>query len=183
MVCPRCVSTVKHIFKRLGVEPIFVKLGTVKLTEEIPEPKLDDLDKHLQQSGFVRIDDKKGKLLEKAKTLIIQTIHHSEEFDLSVNWSSYLAEEINVEYNYLSGLFSSTEGITLEQFIIRQKMEKVKEFLIYDELSIKEMSYKLGYSSPAHLSGQFKKIIGLTPSAFKKTIESHLTRKSLDDII
>lgn len=183
MVCPRCITTVQKLMKKNGLKPISITLGTALLLEEPDQATLDELDKSLQASGFKLIDDRKSRILEKIKTLIIQNIHHTDQFDLSLNWSSYLSEELGYEYKYLSGLFSTTAGITLEQYIIRQKMEKVKEFLIYDELSVKEIAFRLGYSSMAHLSSQFKKIIGLTPTAFKKTVKSHLSRKSLDDLI
>lgn len=183
MVCPRCIIAVEKLLEENGLKHISITLGTVLLLKEPDQTTLDELDKSLQVVGFELIDDRKSRILEKMKTLIIQTIHHTDQFDLSINWSSYLSEELGYEYNYLSGLFSSTEGITLEQYIIRQKMEKVKELLIYDELSVKEIASRLGYSNMAHLSSQFKKIIGLTPTAFKKTVKPHLSRKSLDDIV
>lgn len=183
MVCPRCITTVEKLLEKNALKSISITLGTVLLIDEPDKATLDELDKSLQASGFKLIDDRKSRILEKIKTLIIQNIHHTEQFDLSLNWSSYLSGELGYEYKYLTGLFSVTEGITIEQYIIRQKMEKVKELLIYDELSVKEIAFRLGYSSMAHLSSQFKKIIGLTPTAFKKTVESYLSRKSLDDLV
>ncbi|MEQ8881097.1 MAG: AraC family transcriptional regulator [Cyclobacteriaceae bacterium] len=183
MVCPRCVSVVKQLFEEIGQEPISVALGEVELENELDADQLKQLDLLLSQNGFERIDDKKVRLLEKIKTLVIDTIHHHNPYDTHIQWSVFLSEHLNYDYNYISGLFSSMSGITLEQYIIRQKMEKVKEFLFYDELSVKEIAYKMGFSSVAHLSNQFKKVIGMSPTEFKKGMESTQSRKPLDQII
>lgn len=183
MVCPRCVMVVKQAFEQIEVEPLSVELGEVKLKSELSPYQLNKLDHLLAENGFERIDDKKVRMMEKIKTLVIDTIHHRDPYDTHIQWSSYLSEQLHYDYNYLSGLFSSMAGITLEQYIIRQKMEKVKEFLFYDELSVKEIAYKMGFSSVAHLSNQFKKIIGMSPTEFKKSIQNTQSRKSLDQII
>ncbi len=182
MVCDRCILVVKQIFNKVEINPISITLGKVQIAEQLNDEALQLLDSNLTENGFERIDDKKSKLLEQIKTTVIEAIHHHDQFDININWSHYLADKLNQEYHYLSNLFSTVIGITLEQYIIKQKIEKVKEYLFYDELSIKEISYKLGYSSVAHLSSQFKKITGFTPTAFKKMREKQ-DRKPLDNII
>jgi len=183
MVCNRCVTAVQQVFEKTGLHPEKVSLGEVSIIEEIfSENQLKQLDKELQSLGFERIDDRKARIIEGMKNKIIQLIHHSDQVDRKHNWSSILSEEMHYEYNYLSNLFSSVEGITLEQYIIRQKIERAKELLFYDELNLSEIADRLGYSSVAHLSGQFKKITGLTPSELKKSREMDKIRKSLDSI-
>ncbi|MEP3386889.1 MAG: AraC family transcriptional regulator [Reichenbachiella sp.] len=181
MVCPRCNAAVQQIFDKLEVEVESVYLGGASLVEELSKDQLSELDQLLLQSGFERIDDKKSQLLENIKTSVIDVIHHKEHFQLQVNWSDYLSEQLNQDYHYLSTLFSSISGITLEQYIIKQKIEKVKEYLIYDELSVKEIAFRLGYSSVAHLSAQFKKVTGMAPSLFKQLHHSN-GRQSIDSI-
>jgi AraC-like DNA-binding protein len=134
----------------------------------------------LKENGFELIDDKKSKLIDSIKTLIIEKIHHSGEGREVINYSDYISGKIGYDYSYLSNLFSSVEGTTIEKYIILQKIEKVKELLVYDELTLNEISYQLDYSSVQHLSSQFKKITGLTPSHFKKLKENK--RKPLDSI-
>lgn len=181
MVCQRCIMTVKSEFEKLGLHPIHISLGEVSIQEqEISNNQLKELDNVLTSLGFERIDDKKAKLIEDIKSVVIKNIHHQNKLDLKVNWSDLLKDSLGLEYNYLSGLFSSVEGITIEQYIIRQKVEKVKELLIYDELSLSEISYQLGYSSVAHISNQFKKVTGLTPSEFKKNYPN--ARKPIDKV-
>ncbi len=150
--------------------------------EQLPVDKWKTLDSALEALGFARIDDRKVRLIEGIKNKVIQLIHHSKEVDRKHNWSTVLAEEMHYEYNYLSNLFSSVEGITLEQYIIRQKIEKAKELLFYDELNLSEIASRLGYSSVAHLSAQFKKVTGMTPSELKKKRNVNEVRKSLDDV-
>lgn len=181
MVCNRCIMVVEQIFNSLDIHPVLTTLGEVKVLEPIAPEELQKLSDLLKERGFELIDDKKSLLLEKTKSAIIDMIHHHDHFELKVNWSHYLGEKLNVDYTYLSSLFSAISGITLEQYIIKQKVEKVKEYLIYDELTVKEISYKLGYSSVAHLSSQFKKITGLTPTAFKDS-RGTPDRKPLDQI-
>ena len=181
MVCDRCIKAVDDAFEKLNLHPEKVSLGEVVLKEDgIDEKVKNDLDTSLQKLGFERIDDRKGRLIEAIKNKIIKTIHHSEEIHLKFNWSDVLADELHYEYNYLSHLFSSVEGITLEQYIIRQKIERVKELLFYDELNLGQIASRLGYSSIAHLSAQFKKVTGLTPTELKKS--RVVSRKSLDNV-
>lgn len=183
MVCNRCVTAVQKVFEHNGLHPEKVALGEVSIHEDTVQPdQLMQLDTELLSLGFERIDDRKARLIEGIKNKIIQLIHRSERVDRKHNWSSILSEEMHYEYNYLSNLFSSVEGITLEQYIIRQKIEKAKELLFYDELNLSEIADRLGYSSVAHLSGQFKKITGLTPSELKKSRKIDKVRKSLDSI-
>ncbi|WOK08512.1 AraC family transcriptional regulator [Imperialibacter roseus] len=183
MVCNRCIMVVDQIFQQAGLETASISLGEVKLAaDSVSADKLSALDSLLLKHGFERIDDRKSQLLEQIKAAVIDAIHHHENFEVNINWSHYLSDKLNYDYNYLSSLFSSVTGITLEQYIIRQKVEKVKEFLFYDELSVKEIAYKLGYSSVAHLSSQFKKITGLTPTEFKESRQTDI-RTPLDNII
>lgn len=183
MVCNRCIMVVKQELERQGLHPEKVALGEVTIKEDsLSDAQQDKLDSALVDLGFERIDDRKARLIEAIKNKIIQMIHHSNKVDLKFNWSDVLAEEMHYEYNYLSNLFSSVEGVTLEQYIIRQKIEKVKELLFYDELNLSEIADKLGYSSVAHLSGQFKKITGFTPSEMKKSRNIDQNRKPLDSI-
>jgi AraC family transcriptional regulator len=183
MVCGRCIQVVKQELEALGLQPKNVSLGEVELIQEhLSQEELNQLDAALLKAGFERIDDRKSRLIETMKKKIIEMIHHSDELQLKVNWSNILSEALHYDYNYLSNLFSSVEGITLEQYIIRQKIEKVKELLFYDELTLSEIANRLGYSSVAHLSSQFKKITGFTPSELKKSRSIGLTRKSLDKI-
>jgi YesN/AraC family two-component response regulator len=181
MVCNRCVTAVQQVFENAGLHPTKVSLGEVSLQEEnLSTDQLKNLDTKLLNLGFERIDDRKARLIEGIKNKIIQLIHHTNGVNRKHNWSVILAEEMHYEYNYLSNLFSSVEGITLEQYIIKQKIEKAKELLFYDELNLSEIANKLGYSSVAHLSAQFKKITGLTPTDLKKSLIK--SRKPLDEV-
>lgn len=183
MVCSRCIMVVRQEFERQGLHPEQISLGEVSIQEDgLTDQQLDSLDSGLKTLGFERIDDRKARLIEAIKNKVIQVIHHSDQVSLRSNWSDVLAEAIHYEYNYLSSLFSSVEGITLEQYIIRQKIEKVKELLFYDELNLSEIANRLGYSSVAHLSSQFKKVTGFTPSELKKSRNLHQNRKALDSI-
>jgi AraC family transcriptional regulator len=183
MVCNRCIMAVKQVVENEGLHPEKISLGEVTLTEnQLSAAQLQHLDNQLINLGFERIDDRKARLIETMKNKIIQMIHHSDKVDLKVNWSTALSDEMHYEYNYLSNLFSSVEGITLEQYIIRQKIEKVKELLFYDELNLSQIAHRLGYSSVAHLSAQFKKVTGLTPSEMKKSRDLDHNRKPLDSV-
>lgn len=183
MVCNRCILVVEQELEKLGLHSEKVTLGEVTLKEnDLSKEQLEKLDAALVNKGFERIDDRKSRLIEVIKTKIIQRIHHGESLDRKLNWSTILSEELHLEYNYLSGLFSSVEGITLEHYIIHQKIERAKELLFYDELNLTQIADQLGYSSVAHLSAQFKKITGLTPSELKKSREMDQKRKPLDHI-
>lgn len=183
MVCNRCVMAVQQVLDKAGLQTDQVTLGEVNLKEaHLDKAKLQALDKELEALGFERIDDRKARLIESMKNKIIQLIHHQERLDRKHNWSDILAEAMHYDYNYLSNLFSSVEGVTLEQYIIRQKIEKAKELLFYDELNLSEIADRLGYSSVAHLSAQFKKITGFTPSELKQARNSEQIRKPLDQL-
>lgn len=174
---------VQQVLEKSGLHAEKVSLGEIILQENsITDETLKQLDAALQGLGFERIDDRKARIIEGIKNKIIQLIHHSDNLSRKNNWSDILADEMHYEYNYLSNLFSSVEGITLEQYIIRQKIEKAKELLFYDELTLSEIANRLGYSSVAHLSAQFKKITGLTPSELKRSREIDNTRRPLDSI-
>ena len=183
MVCNRCIAVVKQELEHQGLHPQKVSLGEVVISEDdLSEDQQNRLDAALVDHGFERIDDRKARLIESIKNKVIQLIHRADKLDLKLNWSTVLSGAMHYEYNYLSNLFSSVEGITLEQYIIRQKIEKVKELLFYDELNLSEIANKLGYSSVAHLSAQFKKVTGFTPSEMKKSRDIDQNRKPLDSI-
>ncbi len=181
MVCHRCIKVVKDELENLGVEIKSIVLGeveTVKKIEHLPLKQISDV---LTENGFELIDNSKSKIIEKVKTEIISAIQQYEDEDLTkLNFTQYLSDKINKDYNYISSLFSKTEGITIEHFIILQKIEKVKEYLKYNELTLSEIAYKLGYSSVQHLSRQFKKNTGLTASEFKNNLT--VKRKSIDSV-
>ncbi|MEO8236914.1 MAG: AraC family transcriptional regulator [Flavobacterium sp.] len=167
MVCSRCKMVVKSEFEKLGLQTISVELGEVELQNEITEIQKEVLLQNLHSLGFDLLDDKKSKTIEKIKTLIIDLVHYKNN-ELKTNLSDYLAENLNQDYNTLSNLFSEVENTTIEKYFISQKIEKVKELLIYNELSLSEIADMLNYSNVAHLSNQFKKITGFTPTSFKQ---------------
>jgi AraC family transcriptional regulator len=167
MVCNRCIMVVQQVFGSLGYPPVSISLGEVGTANPIPDDKLEKLRKELVSYGFELIDDTKSRIIEKIKNTIIQYIHYSNE-ELKVNFSGYIESHLNRDYAYLSSLFSEVEGTTIEKYIINQKIEKVKELLVYDELTLSEIACKMGYSNVAYLSSQFKKVTGLTPSHFKQ---------------
>jgi AraC-like DNA-binding protein len=180
MVCNRCIKVVQEELVGLGYKIASIELGEVILEEPLSEMDTDRIREKLTQNGFELIDDKKGLIINRIKTLIIEYIHYDREKPDYVNLSDYLAREAGYDYSYLSNLFSSVEGQTIEHYLILQKIEKVKELLVYGEMTLNEISYQLGYSSVQHLSQQFKKITGLTPSHFKKIRE--IKRKPLDKL-
>ncbi len=180
MVCNRCIKVVKEELTKLNIEIDKIELGRVYITSALTNKIKEQIKTTLSDNGFELINDKKSRLIDRIKTLIIEKIHHTDTTPEYVNSSQYISEEIGYDYSYLSKLFSSVEGITIEKFIILQKTEKVKELLMYGELSLNEISYKLGYSSIQHLSGQFKKVTGQSPSQFRKNRSN--SRKPLDNI-
>lgn len=167
MVSLRCKMVVKEELKKLHINHAIVELGTVELLSTISDLKLKKLRINLAHFGLEILDNKKNILIEKIKNVIVELIHYSDELP-HVNFSDYISEKLNVDYTYLSNCFSEVKGTTIQHFIIQHKIERVKELLLYDELNLTEISYKLNYSSVAHLSHQFKKITGLTPTYFKK---------------
>lgn len=166
MVSNRCKIAVKEALKRLGLHFIVVDLGEVDIMETISAAQREQLKLALQSSGLELMDDKRAMLIEKIKNVIIEMVHHSQEI-IKINFSDYLSEKLNHDYTYMAHLFSEIQGTTIEQFIISHKIERIKELLIYDELNITEIAWMMNYSSVAHLSNQFKKVTGLSPSHFK----------------
>ncbi len=167
MVCNRCIKVVKDEFEKMDITIEEIELGNVSVSNQLSVRQINEIKIMLAENGFELIDDKKSRLIERIKTVIIEKIHYDQNSLETINNSDYIAKELKHDYSYLSNLFSSVEGITIEKYIINQKIEKVKELLVYDELSLKEISYQLGYRSVQHLSNQFKKVTGLTPSHFK----------------
>jgi len=166
MVSNRCKMVVKDIFNQFGLHFI-VDMGVVDIMEDITEEQRDQIGIALHQTGLELMNDKKALLIEKIKKIIIEMVHYVDELP-KTNFSDYLSEKLNYDYTYLANLFSEVQGITIEKFIISHKIERVKELIIYDELNLTEIAWLMHYSSVAHLSNQFKKITGLTPSHFKK---------------
>ncbi len=158
---------VKDELKKLGLHFILVELGEVEIMEEISARQLQILNHALQASGLELIDDNKAILIERIKKVIIEMVHHTDE-TIKINFSFFLSEKLQHNYTYLSNLFSEVQGITIEQFIIQHKIERIKELIIYDELTITQIAWRMNYSSVSHLSNQFKKATGLSPSHFKK---------------
>jgi AraC-like DNA-binding protein len=179
MVSIRCKMIVKEELAHLGLHYATINLGEVDVMENITDRQREQLRKGLLKSGLELMDDKKAILIEKIKNAIVELVHYTDELP-KINFSNYLSEKLNHDYTYLANLFSETEGITIEHFIIHHKIERVKELIIYDEFSLTEIAWKLHYSSVAHLSNQFKKITGLTPSFFKTL--KHKKRINLEDV-
>jgi AraC-like DNA-binding protein len=167
MVSNRCKMAVKEQLKKLGLHFIVVDLGEVEIMETISMYQREQLKLGLLDSGLELMDDKRAMLIEKIKNVIIEMVHYADE-NIKINFSDYLREKLNHDYTYMSNLFSEVQGTTIEQFIISHKTERIKELIIYGELNITEIAWKMGYSSVAHLSSQFKKVTGLSPTHFKQ---------------
>lgn len=167
MVCNRCIQVAREELSQLGIEVVDIQLGEVKLAEKVNLIQLDQIRDVLMDRGFELLEDSNSKLIEHIKTAIIDLIHNP-EITINQNVSHYLEQRIGKDYSYLSNLFSSVENVTIERYLILQKVEKVKELLIYDELTLSEISYKLDYSSVQYLSGQFRRVTGMSPSEFRK---------------
>lgn len=167
MVSLRCKMIVRDELRNLGLHETSIELGVVEITEDLTPDLRSKLNSNLAKSGLQLLDDKKSVLINKIKTVIIEMIHYGDDIP-NVNYSDYISQKLNYDYTYLSNIFSEVKGTTIQHFIIMHKIEKVKELLLYDQLNLSEIAYKLHYSSVAHLSNQFKKITGLSPSFFKK---------------
>jgi AraC-like DNA-binding protein len=179
MVCSRCKMVVKSVFESQDINLISVELGEVELQNEINENQKSELLKNLRAVGFDLIDDRKSKTIDKIKTLIIDLVQNKNN-DLKSNLSNYISEELHQDYNTLSNLFSEVENTTIEKYFINQKIEKVKELIMYDELSLSEIAYSLNYSTVSHLSNQFKKVTGFSPTYFKNIKTNK--RKQIEDL-
>ena len=179
MVCIRCKMTVKAELEKLGIHYVSVDLGEADVKENMSKEQLHLLDTGLRKAGLEIMDDKKSILVEKIKTVIIEMVHYTDE-QIKINLSDYLSEKLSYNYTYLANLFSEVKGITIEKFYLTHKIERVKELIVYDELNLSEIADMLHYSSVAHLSNQFKKITGLSPSHFKKL--KKLRRGSLENV-
>ena len=166
MVSLRCKMLVKEELKKLGLHYILVDMGVVDIMENITTEQREQIGKALLRSGLELMDDKKAMLIERIKNVIIEMIHYDEETP-KINFSDYLSEKLNYDYTYLSNLFSENQGITIEKFVISHKIERVKELIIYDELSIKEIAWNMHYCSVSHLSNQFKTVTGFSPTHYK----------------
>ena len=180
MVCNRCIYIVEQRLSSLSIPFKKVELGEIELVQAIEEVKVSCLLSDLQLLGFELLDDRKASLISQIKSCIINYVHSEDEDTQNMKLSALLQEKLRVDYNYLSSLFSSSESITIEKYVILQRVERVKELLTYDELNVNEIAYKLSYSSVQHLSQQFKKITGLTPSQYKTSKEAE--RKPLDEV-
>jgi AraC-like DNA-binding protein len=181
MVCDRCIRVVKEELEKLRLDVRSVVLGEVVVARGRQELPMDKIRSVLEENGFELIEDRKAKTIERIKLSIVKLVHRDEEAEgKKLKYSEYLVKELALDYHYLSTLFSSVENVTIEQYIILQKIERVKELLKYGELTLKEIAYELGYSSAQHLSNQFKQVTGLTPSTFR-TMTTNL-RKPIDRV-
>jgi len=179
MVSNRCKMAVKEALKKLGLHFIVVDLGEVEIMENISAGQREQMKTALLDSGLELMDDKRAILIERIKTTIIEMVHHTDEM-IKTNFSDFLSEKLNHDYTYMANLFSEVQGTTIEHFIIAHKIERIKELIIYDELNITEIAWKMNYSSVAHLSNQFKKVTGLSPSHFKQLKDKR--RSPIEDI-
>lgn len=179
MVCSRCEMVVSTVFEKMEIPILSMQLGEVEVSKILEETEKQLLSENLRSLGFELLDDKISKTIERIKNLIIDVVHYQNE-KLKINLSSYIVEDLNQDYSALSNLFSETEGITIEHYFIAQKIERVKELLIYNELSLSEIAFQLNYSSVAHLSNQFKKTTGITPTQFKQLKDKK--RKQIDEL-
>jgi AraC-like DNA-binding protein len=179
MVSNRCKMAVKEVLKKLELHFVIVDLGEVDIMEDLSAEQREHLKIALFNEGFELMDDKKAVLIEKIKNIIIELIHHTEA-TIKTNFSDFLSDKLKYDYTYLANLFSETQGSTIEHFIIAHKVERIKELIIYDELNMTEIAWKMNYSSVAHLSNQFKKVTGLSPSHFKQLKEKR--RSPIEEI-
>ncbi|MGZ4034268.1 MAG: helix-turn-helix domain-containing protein [Bacteroidia bacterium] len=179
MVSNRCKMAVKEELKKMGLHFMVVELGEIDIMEDISDSQREELRAALLVSGLELMDDKRSILIEKIKNVIIEMVHHSDEI-IKTNFSDYLSEKLSHDYTYLANLFSEVQGTTIAQFLICHKVERIKELIIYDEMNISEIAWKMNYSSVAHLSNQFKKVTGLSPSHFKQLKDKR--RSPLEDV-
>ena len=179
MVCSRCKMVVRQQFEKAGLQPLSVELGEIELSEDPDKQTLAELDTELRHLGFEIIDDRKSRIIEHIKTAVISLVHH-QSGQLQINLSSHLSQQLHYDYGYLSNLFSEVEGSTIEKYYIAQKIEKIKELMMYDELTLSQIANQMGYSSVAYLSAQFKKQTGLTPTFYKSLKQNK--RRNIEDL-
>lgn len=179
MVCSRCKMVVKTEIEKIGLLPLSVELGEVEIEGNLSKERLASFDNALKSVGFELIDNKKSQTIEKIKNAIITLVHHSDQ-EIKTNLSAFIISQIHQDYNYLSNLFSEVEGTTIEKYFISQRIERAKELIVYDELTLSEIANQLGYSSVAYLSNQFKKTTGFTPSYFRSLKENK--RKNIEEL-
>ena len=179
MVCSRCKMLVKAELEKAGLHPLSVELGEVEIKDQPTPATLRQLDTALKTLGFEIIDNRKSRMIEQIKNAIVELVHHAEN-NLNTNLSQFISQKLNYDYNYLSNIFSEVEGLTIEKYFIAQKIEKIKELLMYDELTLSQIADKLGYSSVAYLSSQFKKETGLSPSFYKSLKQNR--RRNIEDL-
>ena len=179
MVCIRCQLVVKSVLEKLGLKYRYVKIGEADIIGDIQQEQLEQLKVNLKKAGLSLMDNRKSILVEKIKNVIIELVYYRED-QIKVNLSDYLSEKLNYDYTYLANLFSEVKGLTIEKFYLTHRIEKVKELIVYDELNLSEIAYKMHYSSVAHLSNQFKKYTGLTPTHFKNL--KNKRRETLEDV-
>jgi len=181
MVCPRCISVVTEVISKLKLPHLSVRLGEADLAKEPAKTELEQVKQLLAAHGFELLEDKKTELVERVKVVVIELIRSGEIENMQINLSEHLSEQTATDYHYLSSAFSEQEGVTIARYLVLQKIERVKELIRYNELTLSQIAYQLGYSSVAHLSAQFKQITGVTTSEFKK--ESTMPRKPLDKVL
>lgn len=179
MVSIRCKIMVKEVLKSMGLHFIVVELGEVEIMENLSDEERLELKASLLKGGLEMIDDKKAMLIERIKNVVIEFVHYTDAL-IKINFSDYLSEKLQYDYTYLANLFSDVQGTTIEQFIISHKVERIKELIIYGELNFTEIASRMNYSSVAHLSSQFKKVTGLTPTHFKQM--KNKRRSPIEDI-
>lgn len=179
MVCSRCKMVVKAQLENKGFRPLSVNLGEIEIEGDLSKAQLSALNTSLKSLGFEIIDDKKSKTIEKIKNAIVTLVHHTDH-EIKTNLSAFISSQLHQDYNYLSNLFSEVEGTTIEKYFISQRVEKAKELIMYDELTLSEIAEQLGYSSVSYLSNQFKKVTGFTPSYFK-SLKEH-KRKNIEEL-
>ncbi len=179
MVCIRCQMVVKSELEKLGLQYAYVRIGEADIIGDVQPEQLQQLKLDLKKAGLVLMDNKKSVLVEKIKSAIIELVHYTED-QIKVNLSDYLSEKLSYDYTYLANLFAEVNGLTIEKFYLTHKIERVKELIVYDELNLSEIAYKMHYSSVAHLSNQFKKYTGLTPSHFRMLKNNR--RDTLEDV-
>ncbi len=180
MVCPRCIMVINNELNSLNVTPDSIMMGEFEIKEPLDEGQLITFKNQLLKHGFEVLDDRKTVLVEKVKNTIIELIHNYDNINIKQNFSSIISEKLQIDYSYISSVFSLIQGVTIEKYIILQRIERAKELLVYNELSLSEISDKLGYVNVQHLSTQFKKITGLTPSYFKKIKDNK--RQAIDQL-